>query len=155
MILSHTDNITISLYTGSWCRGRIETQPASRRGSHVYEINNWKWNFGRSQPRVGGLSVAKTERICRQARSETSWRAWETRKASKLQVAADSEEIWRVYTCSIPCIYHCWIKHAFSLSAQGNFFKEQQTCTNLSFFSHFGIAFLQVKKNFELKSQPE
>ena len=56
---------------------------ASRRGSHVYEINTWLWNFGRPQPRVGGLSVAKTERIRRQARSETSRRAWETRKARK------------------------------------------------------------------------
>ncbi len=60
--------------------------PASRRGSHasVYEINDWLWNFGRPQPRVGGLSVAKTERIRRKSRSETSRRAWETRKASKL-----------------------------------------------------------------------
>ena len=61
--------------------------PASRRSSHVYEINTWLWNFGRPQPRVGGLSVAKTERIRRQSRSETSRRAWETRKACKL--AAD------------------------------------------------------------------
>jgi hypothetical protein len=32
------------------------------RGSHVYasEINTWLWNFGRPQPRVGGLSVAKS-----------------------------------------------------------------------------------------------
>jgi hypothetical protein len=37
--------------------------PTSRRGSHVYEINSWLWNFGRPQPSVGGLSVAKTERI--------------------------------------------------------------------------------------------
>ena len=56
---------------------------ASRRGSHVYEINTWLWNFGRPQPRVGGLSVAKTERIRRQSRSETSRRAWETWQARK------------------------------------------------------------------------
>jgi hypothetical protein len=43
--------------------------PASRRGSHVYEINDWLWNFGRPQPRVGGLSVAKTEKIRRKSRS--------------------------------------------------------------------------------------
>ena len=60
------------------CQGQ-----ASRRGSHVYEINTWLWNFGRPQPRVGGLSVAKTERIRRQSRSETSRRAWETRQARK------------------------------------------------------------------------
>ena len=35
----------------------------SRRGSHVYEINTWLWNFGRPQHRVGGLSVSKTEKI--------------------------------------------------------------------------------------------
>ena len=58
--------------------------PASRRGSHVYEINDWLWNFGRPQPRVGGLSVAKTEKILRKSRSETSRRAWETRKARKM-----------------------------------------------------------------------
>ena len=48
---------------------------ASRRGSHVYEINTWLWNFGQYQPRVGGLSVAKTERIRRQTRSDTSRRS--------------------------------------------------------------------------------
>ncbi len=26
--------------------------PGSRRGSHVYEVNTWLWNFGRPQPRV-------------------------------------------------------------------------------------------------------
>jgi hypothetical protein len=24
----------------------------TRRGSHVYEINTWMWNFGRPQPRM-------------------------------------------------------------------------------------------------------
>ena len=61
--------------------------PASRRGSHVYEVNDWLWNFGRPQPRVGGLSVSKTERIRRKSRSEASRRSWETRKARKM--AAD------------------------------------------------------------------
>jgi hypothetical protein len=57
--------------------------PVSRRGSHVYEINTWLWNFCRPQPRVGGLSVAKTERISRESRSKTSRRAWEIKQASK------------------------------------------------------------------------
>ena len=61
--------------------------PASRRGSHVYEVNDWLWNFGRPQPRVGGLSVSKTERIRRRCRSEASRRSWETRKAHTM--AAD------------------------------------------------------------------
>ena len=58
----------------------------SRRGSHVYEINTWLWNFGRPQPRIGGLSVAKTEGVRRQSRSETSRRAAETKKARKRAV---------------------------------------------------------------------
>ena len=62
----------------------------SRRGSHVYEINTWLWNFGRPQPRIGGLSVIKTEDIRRRSRSETSRRAWKTRQARKR--AADEEE---------------------------------------------------------------
>ena len=40
--------------------------PASRRGSHAYEINTW---LCRPYPRVGGLSVAKTEMIRRQSRT--------------------------------------------------------------------------------------
>ena len=56
--------------------------PNQRRGSHVYEINIWLWNFGRPQPRVGGLSVSKTEKIRRKSRSEASKRGWAT-KASK------------------------------------------------------------------------
>jgi hypothetical protein len=56
----------------------------------VYEINTLLWNFGRPHPRVGGLSVAKTKKIRRHSRSETSWRAWKTRQARKR--AADEEE---------------------------------------------------------------
>jgi hypothetical protein len=62
-------------------------QGSRRGGSHVYEINTWLWNFGRPQPQIGGLSVAKTERIHRQSRSETSLRAAETKKARIRQEA--------------------------------------------------------------------
>ncbi len=62
----------------------------SRRGSHVYEINTWLWNYGRLKPRVGGFSVAKTEKIRKHSRSETSRRAWKTRQARKR--AADEED---------------------------------------------------------------
>ena len=27
----------------------------------LYEINTWRWAFGRPQPRIGGLSVAKNK----------------------------------------------------------------------------------------------
>ncbi len=50
--------------------------PTSRRGSHVYDINAWLWKFGRPQPRVGGLSVAKIEKIRRKSRSDAAKRAW-------------------------------------------------------------------------------
>jgi hypothetical protein len=36
-------------------------QESGRRGSNVYELNAWLWQFGRGKPRVGGLSVADTE----------------------------------------------------------------------------------------------
>ena len=55
--------------------------PTSRRGSHVDEIYTWLWNFGRPQPRVGDLSVAKTEKLRRKSRSEASKRGWATRRA--------------------------------------------------------------------------
>ncbi len=32
-----------------------------RRGSNVYEVNPWRWQFGRGKSRLGGLSVEKTE----------------------------------------------------------------------------------------------
>jgi hypothetical protein len=31
-----------------------------RRGSNVYEVNPWLWQFGRGKPRLGGLTVAET-----------------------------------------------------------------------------------------------
>jgi hypothetical protein len=57
--------------------------PTTRRGSHVYEINTWLWNFGLPQPRVRDLSVAKTEKIRRKSLSEASKRGWATKLASK------------------------------------------------------------------------
>ena len=33
--------------------------PTTRRGSHVYEINTWLWNFGLLQPSVCGLSCGQ------------------------------------------------------------------------------------------------
>jgi hypothetical protein len=31
-----------------------------RRGSNVYEVNPWLWQFGRGKPRLGGLSIEQT-----------------------------------------------------------------------------------------------
>ena len=30
-------------------------------GSNVYEVHPWLWPFGRGKPRLGGLSLSKTE----------------------------------------------------------------------------------------------
>ncbi len=81
----------------------------SRRGSHVYKINTWLWNFGRPQPRIGGLSVAQTERIRRQSRSETSRRAAEAKKARKRAV----DHIWQTYTWYLPVICTNSVKRTF------------------------------------------
>ena len=32
-----------------------------RRGSNVYEVNPWLWQFGHGRPRLGDLSVSETE----------------------------------------------------------------------------------------------
>ncbi len=31
-----------------------------RRGSSVYELNQWLWQFGRGKPRLGGLTIKVT-----------------------------------------------------------------------------------------------
>ena len=42
--------------------GCCETAAADgRRGSNVYEVNQWLWQFGRGKPRLGGLSVEDTD----------------------------------------------------------------------------------------------
>ena len=53
-------DFTVSTVSISYQPSCTVTHKGSR--SHVYEINAWLWNCGRPQPRVSGLSVAKTER---------------------------------------------------------------------------------------------
>ena len=78
----------------------------SRRGSHVYEVNTWLWNFGRPQPRVAGLSVAKkkTKKISKRCRGAAAKSAWETQQASKRAAEADAESL-QTYDMYIPVIY--------------------------------------------------
>ena len=41
--------------------GTCDTAAADgRRGSDVYEVNPWLWQFGRGKPRLGGLAVEQT-----------------------------------------------------------------------------------------------
>ena len=54
-----------------------------RRGSNVYEINLWLWQFGRGKPRLGGLSVEATEERKQADRDERHQRAVETRRWCK------------------------------------------------------------------------
>jgi hypothetical protein len=86
----------------SSCLIRAES---TRRGSHVYEINTWLWNFGRPQPREGGLSVAKTEKIRRKSRSDAAKRGLASvghKAGQDYQVTG----IYLVYTWYIHGIYH-------------------------------------------------
>ena len=50
-----------------------------RRGSNVYEVNHWLWQFGRGKLRLGGLSVEKTDDKKEAALEEWSLRGAETR----------------------------------------------------------------------------
>ncbi len=54
-----------------------------RRGSNVYEVNPWLWQFGRGKPRLGGLTVTETAERKKAAREEKFKRAWETRRHRK------------------------------------------------------------------------
>ena len=67
------------------------------------KIETELWNFGRPQPRVGDLSVAKIEKLRRKSRSEASKRGWATKRARKWPTS--SHGIWIVYTCYVPGLY--------------------------------------------------
>ncbi len=68
--------------------GSCDTAAADgRRGSNVYEVNPWLWqfggNFGRGKPRLGGLSVEKTDARKEAAQTERLLRGAETRRRRK------------------------------------------------------------------------
>ena len=56
-----------------------------RRGSKVNdsEVNLWLWQFGRGKPRLGGLSVEKTDDRKEAAQKERLLRGAETRRRRK------------------------------------------------------------------------
>ena len=66
-----------------------------RRGSSVYEVNLWLWQFGRGKPRLGGLSVEETAERRQAHRDESHKRAVETRRRRK----ADTPRISLHITC--------------------------------------------------------
>ncbi len=55
------------------------------RGSNVYEVNQWLWQFGRGKPRLVGLSVEATEEKMQAQRHESRDRADETRWRCKAE----------------------------------------------------------------------
>ena len=50
-----------------------------RRGSNLYEVNLWLWQFGRGKPCLGGLSVEKTDDRKEAAQKERLLHGAETR----------------------------------------------------------------------------
>ena len=58
-----------------------------RRGSNVYEVNPWLWQFWRGKPRLGGLSVEETQMRKEAVRDERHMRAAETRRRRKADSA--------------------------------------------------------------------
>ena len=54
-----------------------------KRGSNVYEVNTWLWQFGRGKPRIGGLTIEETSRGQDTARKSSDKRRKETREGRK------------------------------------------------------------------------
>ena len=58
-----------------------------RRGSNIYEVNPWLWQYGRGKPRLGGLSVEDTQERKAAASAELRLRAVEARRRRKADQA--------------------------------------------------------------------
>ena len=54
-----------------------------RRGSNVYEVNTWLWQFGRGKPRLGCLTIEETSDRQDAARQASDKRRKETREGRK------------------------------------------------------------------------
>ncbi len=100
--------------------GSCDTAAAGGRcGSNVYEVNQWLWQFGRSKPRLGGLSVERTgdrkeaaqkERLLhgaetrRRRKADLAW--WETKCGCEQSTCQYVKRLYTVHTCMylyIPC----------------------------------------------------
>ena len=88
---------------------------SGRKGSNVYEVNQWMWEFGRGKPRLGGLSVTETEERRIAVRTEAGRRAQSTRevrrgKATKAGAAkwcGNDIPWWKDWTWDIPMPTNC------------------------------------------------
>jgi hypothetical protein len=64
--------------------GSCDTEAVDgQRGSNVYEVNPWLWQFGRGKPQLGGLSVEKAGDRKEAAQKERLLRGAETRRRRK------------------------------------------------------------------------
>jgi hypothetical protein len=68
--------------------GTCDTAAADgRRGSNMYEVNQWLWQFGHGKLHLGGLSVEKTDDRKEATLKEQSLRRAETSQHSKADLA--------------------------------------------------------------------
>ncbi len=65
-----------------------------RRGSSVYEVNPWLWQFGRGKPRLGDLSVEETAKRKHAHRDESHKRAVQTRRRRKARLNLIPNAVW-------------------------------------------------------------
>jgi hypothetical protein len=54
-----------------------------KRGSNIYEVKPWLWQFGRGKPRLGGLTIEKTAERKNATCDERLKRGWDTRRCRK------------------------------------------------------------------------
>jgi hypothetical protein len=57
-----------------------------RRGSNVYEVNKWLWQFARGKPRLGCLTIKESLDRQESAHKASDKRQNETRKAARVMV---------------------------------------------------------------------
>ncbi len=59
---SHTSLASTGVRSSQWDVQTLQLSDG-RRGSYVYEVNTWLWNFGRGKPRLGGLTVPSGKKL--------------------------------------------------------------------------------------------
>ncbi len=65
------------------------TTSDGRRGSSVYEVNTWLWNFGCGKPHLGGLHLDKTSMRKKTVREDQARHSVETRRRRRARMEHD------------------------------------------------------------------
>ncbi len=73
------------------------TTSDGRRGSNLYEVNTWLWNFGRGKPRLGGLTVDKTAMRKKTVKKDQAKRSKETSRLQREDGAWSNEVFCFLY----------------------------------------------------------